>query len=189
VPRQPARGEERPHAERRAVAAGSRRFDLQLEPGQAGQPHLGAQPQQPRTLDLLDAPPVQGIADLEQQAAAPDLWNDVEAAQAITSKLSYLQGDLRRVEELRRRLDDAAVLHEVLLPAWGVAEDQVGYHHSFDQALHTTSQQPGIVVAVTPPSVAEVMATSARGVRMPRKSTSFAPKPRMGLVMRDLVDG
>ena len=46
------------------------------------------------------------IADLEQQAAAPDLWNDVEAAQAITSKLSYLQGDLRRVEELRSRLDD-----------------------------------------------------------------------------------
>ena len=28
----------------------------------------------------------------------------------------------------------------------------------------------------------------ARGVRMPRKSTSFAPKPRMGLVLRDLRD-
>jgi peptide chain release factor 2 len=53
------------------------------------------------------------IADLEQQAAAPDLWNDVEAAQAITSKLSYLQGDLRRVEELRSRLDDVALLHEM----------------------------------------------------------------------------
>jgi peptide chain release factor 2 len=53
------------------------------------------------------------IADLEQQAAAPDLWNDVEAAQAITSKLSYLQGDLRRVEELRGRLDDVALMHEM----------------------------------------------------------------------------
>jgi len=53
------------------------------------------------------------IADLEQQAAAPDLWNDVDAAQAITSKLSYLQGDLRRVEELRSRLDDVALLHEM----------------------------------------------------------------------------
>ena len=53
------------------------------------------------------------IADLEQQAAAPDLWNDVEAAQAITSKLSYLQGDLRRVEELRSRLDDVALMHEM----------------------------------------------------------------------------
>jgi peptide chain release factor 2 len=53
------------------------------------------------------------VADLEQQAAAPDLWNDVEAAQALTSKLSYLQGDLRRVEELRGRLDDVGLLHEM----------------------------------------------------------------------------
>ncbi|MCW2576677.1 MAG: prfB, partial [Modestobacter sp.] len=41
------------------------------------------------------------VADLEEKVAAPDLWNDVEAAQALTSRLSYLQGDLRRVEELR----------------------------------------------------------------------------------------
>jgi len=53
------------------------------------------------------------VADLEQQAAAPDLWDDVERAQALTSRLSYLQGDLRRVEELRRRLDDAGLLHEM----------------------------------------------------------------------------
>ncbi|GAB3301374.1 peptide chain release factor 2 [Geodermatophilus aquaeductus] len=53
------------------------------------------------------------VAELQEQAAAPDLWNDVEAAQALTSKLSYLQGDLRRVEELRRRLDDVGVLHEM----------------------------------------------------------------------------
>ena len=83
---------------------------------------------------------------------------------------------------------DAAVLHDVLLPAWGVAEEQIGYHHSLDQALHTTARQPGVVVAVFPPSVDEVMATAAEGVRMPRKSTSFAPKPRMGVVMRDLAD-
>src|ERR687886_1901728 len=53
------------------------------------------------------------VAELEQKAAAPDLWNDVEAAQALTSRLSYLQGDLRRVEELRRRLDDVGLLHEM----------------------------------------------------------------------------
>ena len=53
------------------------------------------------------------IADLEQQAAAPDLWNDVEAAQALTSRLSFLQGTLRRVEELRSRLDDVALMHEL----------------------------------------------------------------------------
>src|SRR5688572_18313639 len=55
----------------------------------------------------------QEIAELEQQAAAPDLWNDVEAAQALTSRLSYLQGDLRRVEDLRSRIDDVALMHEI----------------------------------------------------------------------------
>src|SRR3712207_1852494 len=53
------------------------------------------------------------VAELEEQAAAPDLWDDVERAQALTSKLSYLQGDLRRVEELRARLDDVGLLHEM----------------------------------------------------------------------------
>src|SRR3954447_3360318 len=52
-------------------------------------------------------------AALEEQAAPPPPWDDVEAAQALPSKLSYLQGDLRRVEELRRRLDDAGLLHEM----------------------------------------------------------------------------
>jgi uncharacterized protein (DUF1015 family) len=83
---------------------------------------------------------------------------------------------------------DAAVLHENLFEAWHVAEEQVGYHHSLDQALHTTARQPGIVVAVHPPTVPQVMESAARGIRMPRKSTSFSPKPRMGVVMRDLSD-
>jgi uncharacterized protein (DUF1015 family) len=83
---------------------------------------------------------------------------------------------------------DAAVLHETLLPAWHIADEQVGYHHSLDQALHTITRQPGVVVAVCPPTIAEVMSSAARGVRMPRKSTSFGPKPRMGLVMRDMRD-
>ncbi|MFE1785412.1 peptide chain release factor 2 [Streptomyces sp. NPDC059506] len=53
------------------------------------------------------------IAALEEQAAAPDLWDDVEGAQKITSKLSYLQGELRRVEALRGRIDDLEVLFEL----------------------------------------------------------------------------
>ncbi|WP_082556701.1 peptide chain release factor 2 [Modestobacter sp. Leaf380] len=53
------------------------------------------------------------IRDLEQQSAAPDLWDDVESAQKLTSRLSYLQGDLRRVEDLRSRIDDVGVLWEM----------------------------------------------------------------------------
>jgi peptide chain release factor 2 len=53
------------------------------------------------------------VADLEQQASAPDLWNDSENAQQVTSRLSYAQGEIRRVEELRRRVDDAQTLWEL----------------------------------------------------------------------------
>lgn len=88
----------------------------------------------------------------------------------------------------RRHEVDAAVLHEDLLPAWHAAEEQIGYHHSVDQALYTTARTPGIVVVVDPPDLRQVMESAARGARMPRKSTSFSPKPRMGLVMRDLRD-
>ena len=116
------------------------------------------------------------------------------AAQAATSsdqQAAFVVSDGRAWGVLstpRTSPVDAAVLHEVLLPAWGVADDQVGYHHSLDQALQTTNRSPGLVVAVCPPSLSEVMRSAAAGVRMPRKSTSFAPKPSMGVVMRDLRD-
>ena len=53
------------------------------------------------------------VAELEAQASDPGLWSDVENAQRITSRLSHRQGDLRRVEELRQRLDDLNVLYEL----------------------------------------------------------------------------
>jgi peptide chain release factor 2 len=53
------------------------------------------------------------IADLEQQAARPDLWDDPESAQKVTSQLSHKQSELRRIEELRQRLDDLDVLYEL----------------------------------------------------------------------------
>ncbi|MFL6126279.1 peptide chain release factor 2 [Actinophytocola sp.] len=53
------------------------------------------------------------IADLEEQAARPDLWDDPESAQKVTSQLSHKQTELRRIEELRQRLDDLGVLYEL----------------------------------------------------------------------------
>ncbi len=53
------------------------------------------------------------IASLEAEAGQPDLWSDVEHAQRVTSKLSHKQGELRRVTELRQRLDDLDVLYEL----------------------------------------------------------------------------
>ncbi|HZA04692.1 MAG TPA: peptide chain release factor 2 [Propionibacteriaceae bacterium] len=53
------------------------------------------------------------IAELEQAVAAPDLWDNPENAQQVTSRLSVLQADVDRVVNLRSRLDDLAVLVEL----------------------------------------------------------------------------
>jgi peptide chain release factor 2 len=51
--------------------------------------------------------------ELEAAAAAPNLWDDTTHAQQVTSRLSAVQSELNRVENLRRRLDDAEVLWEL----------------------------------------------------------------------------
>ncbi|WP_030271978.1 peptide chain release factor 2 [Streptomyces sp. NRRL B-24484] len=53
------------------------------------------------------------IATLEEEAAAPTLWDDVANAQKVTSRLSFLQGELRKFETLRGRVDDLGVLFEL----------------------------------------------------------------------------
>ncbi|GAA1825279.1 peptide chain release factor 2 [Luedemannella flava] len=52
-------------------------------------------------------------ADLEEQAGAPDLWDDQARAQQVTSRLSYVGGEINRLERLRSRIDDAGVLLEL----------------------------------------------------------------------------
>ena len=53
------------------------------------------------------------VAALEEEAATPNLWENPEHAQQVTSRLSNLQGELRKVGDLRRRIDDVQVLFEL----------------------------------------------------------------------------
>jgi peptide chain release factor 2 len=53
------------------------------------------------------------IEKLGHEAADPNLWDDQTRAQQVTSELSHTQGELRRVEDLRRRLDDLPVMYEL----------------------------------------------------------------------------
>ena len=72
---------------------------------------------------VLDLDKLRGeVAGLERQASAPDLWDDPEKAQKVTSRLSYVQGEVRRVEDLRRRTDDARVLWEMAEEAGDAGE-------------------------------------------------------------------
>lgn len=53
------------------------------------------------------------IAELSEQAAAPDLWDDPDAAQVVTSNLSHAQADLKRLTDLKSRIDDVEVMVEM----------------------------------------------------------------------------
>lgn len=59
--------------------------------------------------DALEA----DIAELSEQATAPDLWDDPDAAQQVTSALSHKQARLKRVLGTQERLDDIEVLAEL----------------------------------------------------------------------------
>ena len=75
--------------------------------------------------------------ELERQASAPDLWDDPANAQRVTSRLSYAQGEIRRVEELRRRTDDAQVL-------WELAEEANDDGYKAEAEAELTSLQKSI---------------------------------------------
>ena len=53
------------------------------------------------------------IAQLGEEVAAPDLWDDQANAQRVTGRLSLLQNDLDRFTNLQDRLDDLGVLLEL----------------------------------------------------------------------------
>ncbi|MBP3082061.1 peptide chain release factor 2 [Mycolicibacterium fortuitum] len=55
----------------------------------------------------------QRIDMLEQQASDPNLWDDQSRAQKVTSELSHAQSEMRRVQDLRQRVDDLPVLFEL----------------------------------------------------------------------------
>ncbi|MBQ9680812.1 MAG: peptide chain release factor 2 [Aeriscardovia sp.] len=68
-------------------------------------------------------------ADLEQQAAAPGLWDDPDHAQEVTSKLSSTQTMLKRIDSMKTRIDDVETLEslgEEMMDADTIAEAKSG---------------------------------------------------------------
>jgi len=107
--------------------------------------------------------------------------------------------DPRAVEEampgrsVRWRALSAAVMQELLLgKLWGIRDDEerVEIHHDALTALRAAGRTPGGTAVICPALSAEdVRDVAAHGERVPRKSTSFAPKPRTGLVLRSFALG
>ena len=88
---------------------------------------------------VLDLPRLRAeLADLEQQAAAPDLWDDQAHAQAVTSRLSFIQAELARVASLRTRVEDLPILLEL-----ADAEDDADSQAEAERELESLTRAVG----------------------------------------------
>ncbi len=88
----------------------------------------------------------------------------------------------------RWRMLDTSVLTTFLLPkVWGITDSDQSVmvvHHDPLAAVERARRLGGTAVLLNPLSTEDVLTVAAQGERVPRKSTSFGPKPRTGLVMR-----
>ncbi|ARP72029.1 DUF1015 domain-containing protein [Streptomyces pluripotens] len=84
---------------------------------------------------------------------------------------------------------DAAVLHETLLArVWRVpdAADSIAYIHDAEAAVAQAELHDATAVLMHPVREEVVRDLARRGITMPRKSTSFGPKPASGLILHSL---
>ncbi|WP_106402788.1 DUF1015 family protein [Actinocorallia populi] len=99
-----------------------------------------------------------------------------------------LAADLPADRSERWRSLNTAVLDGLLIDGlWKIVPDEHNVQVVHDDPAHAVaraSRTEGTAVILGPLTVPEVMALAAGGERVPRKSTSFGPKPRTGLVMR-----
>ncbi|MFB7335541.1 DUF1015 family protein [Streptomyces adustus] len=85
---------------------------------------------------------------------------------------------------------DATVLHSTLLEhVWRIPEDSpthIAYIHDTAATVEKAERGGGTAVLMHPVHEEVVRDLARQGVTMPRKSTSFGPKPASGLVLRTL---
>ncbi|WP_059248545.1 MULTISPECIES: DUF1015 domain-containing protein [Streptomyces] len=83
---------------------------------------------------------------------------------------------------------DATVLHAALLEhVWHIPEDSpahIAYIHDTAATVEKAERDGSTAVLMHPVREEVVRDLARQGVRMPRKSTSFGPKPASGLVLR-----
>ncbi|MEU0372927.1 DUF1015 domain-containing protein [Streptomyces sp. NPDC006283] len=85
---------------------------------------------------------------------------------------------------------DATVLHSTLLEhIWQIpdAPEHITYIHDAEAAATQAERVGGTAVLMHPVQEEIVRKLAIAGVTMPRKSTSFGPKPATGLVLRSLT--
>ncbi|OKK14651.1 chromosome partitioning protein ParA [Streptomyces sp. CB00455] len=132
---------------------------------------------------------VEALADAAERGNAFLLAGDGTFHLVTDPDLGLLERTVRRDRpEAWRRLD-ATVLHATLLDAlWQIpdAPEQITYIHDAAATVAMAERHGGTAVLLHPVREEVVRDLARQGVTMPRKSTSFGPKPATGLVLRGL---
>ncbi|WP_407553825.1 DUF1015 domain-containing protein [Streptomyces sp. Pv4-95] len=105
---------------------------------------------------------------------------------------ALLERTIRKDRPETWRQLDATVLHATLLDSvWRIPDhpSDIGYLHHTEAAVEQAARHGGTAVLMRATSEETVRQLALQGVTMPRKSTSFGPKPATGLVLRTLEDG
>ncbi len=87
---------------------------------------------------------------------------------------------------------DISVLHQLLIRSiWRLPDDErtVRIVHHDAAAAVEAARPDGTAVICNPPPARDVLAIAEGGETVPRKTTSFGPKPRTGLVIRMFAHG
>lgn len=132
---------------------------------------------------------LEALADASERGNAFLLAGDGAFHLVTDPDLALLDTTVRHDRpEAWRRLD-ATVLHATLLDAlWHIpdAPDQITYIHDAASTVEMAERHGGTAVLLHPVREEVVRDLARQGVTMPRKSTSFGPKPATGLVLRGL---
>jgi len=138
----------------------------------------------PAAIAELDAAARRGVAFLVAGDGRAALLTDPDSAQLAAAMAGQ--------PPLWERLP-AAVLQDLLMGrVWEIADDEttVRVIHDPQTALGAAAGTPGTTaVLCSPMTAADVYEVAAMGRIVPRKSTSFGPKPRTGLVIRTFAEG
>jgi uncharacterized protein (DUF1015 family) len=134
-------------------------------------------------LEVLAAAGAEGTAFLLAGGTpdAPGCWllsqaDPVQAAASMPAGTSAAWQDL-----------DASVMQQLLIGRlWNIADSEhdVLINHDAADAVSTATEKGATAVICNPPRFDSVIQIAAQGEKVPRKSTSFGPKPRTGLILR-----
>jgi uncharacterized protein (DUF1015 family) len=153
-----------------------------------GVPELRARLTDAFTVEPVALTTPAGLDDLEARMEAADALGliDREGVALLHGRPDVLAAALA-VEPVEARTVDAAVFERVVLPRLGDAT--LEFRHDAAVLAQAVAQgDADAVVLLRPVRVEQIRAAAHAGVRMPQKTTFFAPKPRTGLVFRGLDD-